>query len=241
MITLAVDSTAKIAACAVARDEQILASFRCDNGLTQSELLLPMAEAVMQEAGLSYADVDLFACTAGPGSFTGVRIGVAMIKGLAFGRNAACVGVSTLEALAQNLFPLTGIYCPVMDARRGQVYNALFRAEDGNLVRLTPDRAISIADLAAELRTSYPDSTVLLCGDGVDVVRDSADTEGISLGEVPSLLLGQNADSVIRCALRAYRRCECVDDASLRPTYLRLPQAERERLEREKKAIDAEK
>ena len=127
MLIIALDSTAVVASVALCRDDTPIAIFHVKNGNTHSETLLPMVESVLKCAGYTVDDVDLFACSVGPGSFTGVRIGVSTVKGLAFGKNKPCVAVSTLEALAENLVPQSGILCPVMNARRGQVYNALFR------------------------------------------------------------------------------------------------------------------
>ena len=152
MITLAFDSTAKAASVAALRDGIILAQETVDNGLTQSELLLPMAEDMLKSLRLAYDDIDLLATAVGPGSFTGVRIGVALIKGLAFGKNIPCASVSTVEALAENLAGLSGIVVPCLDARRGQVYTALFRSSEEGIVRLTEDMAIPLTELADMLR-----------------------------------------------------------------------------------------
>ena len=134
MLIFALDSTAVVGSVALCRDEKPLASFTIKNGNTHSETLLPMVEAVLKSAGVTVADIDLFACSVGPGSFTGVRIGAATIKGLAFDKSKPCIGVSTLESLAYNgAIPADGkvILCPAMNARRAQVYNALFACENG--------------------------------------------------------------------------------------------------------------
>ncbi len=237
MKILALDSTAKAASAALTEDDKILTVFTADNGLTHSEILLPMAENVCARAQTSLADVDYYAVTVGPGSFTGVRIGVAAVKGLAFrmpeSEKNNCVAVSTLEALAENLFPLDGIYAPVMDARRSEVYNALFRAENGTLVRLTPDRAISLNDLAEELLSLYPNTPVRLAGDGYGIAFGALGEKGVSLVPTPVLLRTQNAASVALCAYRKIGQGETVSDRALSPVYLRLPQAERDRLKKE--------
>lgn len=230
MRILAFDSTAVSASVAVTQDTKLVAESTANNGLTHSEILLPMAEAILKSAKLEIDDIDLFACTAGPGSFTGVRIGVATVKGLAFGTGKPCVGVSTLESLAQNLMPLDGIYCPVMDARRGQVYNALFEQKDGVLTRLTPDRALSLAELATELKSRYAGRVIRLSGDGYDLTRAAFAEYGIFSPETPQGLRLQSGLSTALCALRAYARGEAVKDVELTPVYLRLPQAERDRL-----------
>ncbi len=230
MNILALDSTAVSASVAVARDEKILARFTADNGLTHSELLLPMAEAALRAANLTVSDIDLFACTAGPGSFTGVRIGVSTVKGLAFGTGKPCVGVSTLEAIAENIAAMDGILCAVMDARRGQVYTALFETRDGVLTRLTDDEAVSLDALSARLLSDYAGRTVYLAGDGYNVSFAALSAAGVAIGETPSLLRLTSAASVAACAHRAALRGETVSDTDLVPVYLRLPQAERDRL-----------
>ena len=231
MLILALDSTAVVASVALCRDDTPIASFTVKNGNTHSETLLPMVGAVLKTAGITVNDIDLFACSVGPGSFTGVRIGVSTVKGLAFGKNKPCVAVSTLEALAENLVPASGILCPVMNARRGQVYNALFRFENGKLTRLCPDRALSVADLEAELLALG--ESVTLSGDGIPEFSRLA--AQIVPAEVSDRLVDQNAVSVAKCARRAYLEGKQCTDAELAPIYLRLPQAERERLEKLKK------
>ena len=227
MLILALDSTATVATAAVCDNETILAAKTVSCGLKHSETLLPLIETLLGIAGKKVSDVDLFACTVGPGSFTGVRIGAATIKGLAFG-GKKCVGVSTLEALAYNLRGQEGIVSPVMDARRGQLYNALFRWENDTLVRLTPDRVIMIDDFAKELAEAK--ENVYLCGDGYALVKETLSLTNIC--ETPQDQIYQNAVSVAQLALREYQKGKYVNDAELRPTYLRAPQAERERNER---------
>ncbi len=226
MIVLALDSTATVATAALVKDGEVLAAETQNCGRTHSETLLPIIERLYQTAGLSPKDTDLFACAAGPGSFTGVRIGTALIKGMAFG-GKDCIGVSTLEALAENLSDQEGIISPVMDARRGQVYNALFRAHDGKLTRLSKDRVIMLSELETEL-SSY-DEPICFVGDGYFL------TESLTLPgkqSTPPEKIFQNAVSVAKVALRDYAAGKAVSDRELRPIYLRAPQAERERLEK---------
>ena len=231
MITLAFDSTAKAASVAVLDGEKLLALYNIDNGLTQSELLLPMAENMLKSLGLTFADVGLLACAVGPGSFTGVRIGVALVKGIAFGRDIPCVAVSTLDELAENLKGLDGIIVPCMDARRQQVYTATYRGCAGKLEKLTDDRAISILELAEELKM-YGDESIYLSGDGYGVARLGLESAGVSVKHTPELLITENAYSVALIAQRKYNTGEYLTDLEIAPTYLRMPQAERERLER---------
>ena len=232
MKILAFDGTAKAATVALTDGDRTLGYYTVDNGLTQSELLLPMAENLLSSLKLTFSDVDIFATSVGPGSFTGVRIGVSLVKGLAFGKNIPCVGVSTLEALAENLKPLKGILVPCMDARRGQVYSATFRSDGENIERLTEDRAIALSALAEELR-EYRDECIYLSGDGYEVARRALLSDSIPLSATPELLILENAVSVAKVAKRSYERGEAVSDSELSPVYLRMPQAERERLERE--------
>lgn len=236
MKILAFDSSTRVAAVAVAEDERILASYTVDSGMTQSELLLPMARRALGDAHLTWSDIDLFAVTVGPGSFTGIRIGVSLVKGLAFERNTPCVPVSVMEALAEGLAPLDSILCPVADARRGQVYNALFCMRNGKLTRLCADRLILARDLLTELAATYPDTPIRLCGDAAGttaaLAKEVAPT--LSLPLTPPNLVLPNGGAVARCGLAAYRRGEAVSDAALAPIYLRPSQAEQERLEREK-------
>ena len=229
MLILALDSTAKEAAAAVLSDGVCLAS-ASGAARSGSEVLLPFAEATLAAAGKSVADLDLLAVAVGPGSFTGVRIGVSLAKGLAFGRDLLCAPVSTTEALAENLMPLGGIYCPVMDARRGEVYNALFRAErvDGawRLSRLAPDRAISAAKLADELAMQYQGERVLLVGDGVYVAEPILAERGVFLADLPDSLRRHSAVSVGRVGLRMANAGQTVSADTLAPTYLRPAQAD---------------
>lgn len=229
---LAFDGTAKAATVAVSDGDKILGHYTIDNGLTQSELLLPMAENLLKSLKLSFSDIGLFATAVGPGSFTGVRIGVSLVKGLAFGRGVPCTSVSTLEALAENVSGLNGIILPCMDARRGQVYTATFTSDVRGVTRLTEDRAISLSQLAEELKV-FEGKPIYLCGDGYEVAKNALEAAGIAICPTPELMICQSGASVARVAYRMWRDGGLTTDTELSPTYLRLPQAERERLERE--------
>ena len=230
MITLAFDTSAKVASAAVLDGERTLASYSIDNGLTQSELILPMAEDMLKKLGLSYSELGLLATSVGPGSFTGVRIGVSLVKGIAFGKDIPCVGVSTIEALAENLRGLSGYIIPVMDARRSQVYTATFYSDGEELIRKTEDRAVSLTELAEELKSV--NENVYLVGDGYEVARKALLSLGIKLSATPTELRNENAASVARVAVRKKESGQTVSDLEISPVYLRMPQAERERLER---------
>lgn len=228
MKILALDSTAVVGTVALCEDEKLVAHYTLNTGNTHSQTLLPMIESVLRSAEWEIDDIDLFAVSQGPGSFTGVRIGIATVKGLAFGKNIPCAGVSTLDALAYNLRCFNGIICPVMNARRAQVYNALFSCRDGVLTRLCPDRAISIAELDEEL--AGMDEPVYLVGDGYDVTAEGLSKTAIR--PVPEEMRVQSGYSVAMCGLAAYKNGDATDDITLAPVYLRPSQAERERAER---------
>ena len=229
MITLAFDSTARLASVAVVKNGRPLANYTIDNGLTQSELLLPMAEDMLRSLRLSIDDIDLFAVSVGPGSFTGVRIGVALIKGLAFGKGKPVAEVSTLEELAENLRGLDGYIVPVMDARRGQVYTAIFRGCGNTLERVTEDSALSIEELYEKIKG---EKRVYLVGDGYETAHKGLTALGAYILDTPTLLRGQSAVSVALVGERMQAEGRLVSDTALKPTYLRMPQAERERLEK---------
>lgn len=229
MKILALDSTENTAAVAITEDETLVASAVINAGRSHSELLLPAIQSIMEASRLSYSDIELFACSSGPGSFTGVRIGVATVKGLAIGRNVPCIGVSATEALAYNYVNIDGIICPSMDARRSQLYNALFRSENGVITRLTEDRSISSADLAAELR-GY-NEPIYLCGGGEHIIRAAAEGNP-NLKNTPELLKRQNGYSVALCAYRnilSGADISTLTDRAVAPSYLRPSQAERMR------------
>jgi len=225
MLILSIDSTAKAASAALCEDTEPLAHIFLNTGLTHSQTLLVMVDQALKNAGRTIEDVDLFAVSNGPGSFTGVRIGVALVKGLACSRDALCAGVSTLEALARNAEGFSGIYCPVMDARNNQVYNALFKFENGVMVRIAPDRAISTDELRAELETFSDD--IMLIGDGAKLCMDRfSDMPNVRM--VNDTLRLQNAVSVGRAAFYMHKEGKCVPVQQLDVNYLRLSQAERE-------------
>lgn len=228
MKILALESSALTASAAVCEDGKVLGEYTLNNGNTHSETLLPMVESLFHFLGITAKDIDLFAVAAGPGSFTGVRIGTATAKGLAFGTGKPCIGVSTLEALAHNLQVPGGLICPVMNARRKQVYTALFRSNGSQLERLMPDSAIGIDELD-ELLKAY-EEPVYLTGDGYGITAQNLKHP---IGYTPERLRDQSAASVAAVALLAYQNGVRTTDAELVPVYLRPCQAERERMERE--------
>ena len=238
MTILAFETSAKAASAALFREGLLLGETYQNTGLTHSQTLLSMAESLMASCGIIPAEIDAVGVAAGPGSFTGVRIGVAAAKGFAWGREIPCVGVSTLAAMAVGLGAWQGYVCPVMDARRSQVYNALFRADCGKYTRIREDRAISLRDLGEDIQ-NLP-GPIFLVGDGSVLCYNAL------LETVPGLVLPpehrrhQRAAGVALEAARILETGEHPDGAELVPNYLRLSQAERERLERMENAARAD-
>lgn len=230
MLILSLDSTAVTASAALAeiKDGDLLtySVFTAKNKMTHSENLMPMIDHVLSVYGAKVSDPDLLAVNAGPGSFTGVRIGVATVKGLAYPRSLPCAPVSTLESLAENLAGTEGAVCALMDARRGQFYCALFE----NGVRLTPDDCKSFKDLNVLLQEKQ--TPVTLCGDGALPFAKLCG-EALPYRLANPVIREQNALSTAICGYRMYEEGKTVSGKELRPVYLRLPQAERERLEKQ--------
>lgn len=224
MKILALDSSAITASVAVSEGDGIIKSEFINNGLTHSQTLLPMVKRVLESANLSVNDIDIFAVTNGPGSFTGVRIGVCAVKGLAFAENKKCIGVSTLEAIAQNLAEEECICVACMDARRSQIYTATFECGGGELKRLTDDEAVSIESIAERIN-AYK-KKVYLAGDGAKlafgILKDKC--ENIFLPSEDKIY--QNACSV--CLLANKNKDKAQPSDMLVPLYLRLSQAQRE-------------
>ena len=227
MLLLAFETTAKSCSVAIHDGTKLLAESYQNSGLTHSQTLMVMAQDLLKVCGKSAADVTHLAVAAGPGSFTGVRIGVAAAKGFAWGAELPVYGVSTLEAMAMGLGAFDGHICACMDARRNQVYNALFLCENGKLTRVTEDRAIALAELKTELE--HIDGPIYLVGDGAALAHKQL---GMDLILPPEHRQHQRASGVALAALAAMDRGESADGAALQPNYLRLSQAERERLER---------
>lgn len=232
MKILALESSAVAASAALCEDEALIAQSFRHSGLTHSQTLLPMAQQLLADCGLAVRDLDLIAVAAGPGSFTGLRIGVAAAKGLAWAAQLPCAGCSTLAAMAWGVGDWEGEVCCAMDARRNQVYNARFLLKDGQPRRLTQDRAIALSDLTEELKgTTVPQ---LVVGDGAQLCYDALTAAGIPARLAPPHLRLQSAWGVAREALALARAGQTLSPHALTPVYHRLSQAERERLAREK-------
>ena len=232
MLILAFETSAKAASVALMEGEKLLGESYQNTGLTHSQTLMVMAEDLLKQCNKTVQDVTAVAVAEGPGSFTGVRIGVAAAKGFAWGREIPCYGISTLEAMAESLGIYEGYVCPVMDARRSQVYNALFYVNNGVVERRQEDRAISLADLGAELAAL--NAPIFLVGDGSDLThRTLKDQVNVILP--PEHRKHQRATGVAILAARQAAAGEAPSGGALTPNYLRLSQAEREKLERMKK------
>ena len=233
MLILAFETSAKAASVALRENGKLLGESYQNPGLTHSQPLMVMAEDVLKQCGKTAADVNAVAVAEGPGSFTGVRIGVAAAKGFAWGKEIPCYGVSTLEAMAESLGVFDGYVCACMDARRSQVYNALFLAEGGKLTRVSEDRAIALADLKEELKVL--DKPVFLVGDGANLCYNTLGREVPGLALPPEHRIHQRAVGVAILANRMAEAGLAPSGGELTPNYLRLSQAEREKLERENK------
>ena len=225
MLILSVDSSASPASVCLFENGKIIADYYLNTGFTHSQTLMAMAESVMKISCKKPEEIDLYAVNSGPGSFTGVRIGVSAVKGMAYAANKPCVSVSTLESMAYNCLGNDCVVCACMDARRSQVYNALFKVNGSIITRLCEDRAISIDDLLPALYEIT--DKIFLVGDGAHLVADRAEND--SIVQAPAKSVFQRASSVALAAEEKYGRGEILSSASLMPTYLRLSQAERER------------
>lgn len=225
MKILALETSAKAVSAAVSEDGKILACGSQDTGLTHSRTLMPIVQHLLKNTGMDISEMDAIAVAAGPGSFTGIRIGVAAAKGLAFAADKPAVGVSTLAAMARNVAFADGLIVCAMDARRSQIYNALFQARDGQLTRLVPDRAIALEALVEELRQD--DQPKLVVGDGARLCADHLTAAGISCRLAPPHLVMQSAATVALEAELLAAQGQLVSAQALEPVYLRPAQAQR--------------
>lgn len=233
MRILAFESSAKAASVALMEDGILLGECFQHSGKTHSATLMPMAQSLLKDCDLAPGDLDVVAVAKGPGSFTGVRIGVAAAKGLAWAAEKPVCGVSTLLGMATQMAHMEGVICPVMDARRQQVYNALFESDGKNLTRLTEDRAISLEDLKKELETCK--KKIFLVGDGAKLCYNTLKDE-LDLVYPPQFLEMQRASGVAMAAYAMAQAGELTTAQEITPNYLRLSQAERERLEKLKQS-----
>lgn len=226
---LAVDTTAIPVSCAILQDGRLLASYYAHTKSTHSQTLMPMIEHALKINGLSAESVDAFAVNTGPGSFTGVRIGVSAVKGLAFANNKPCIDVSTLECMAEGFcgLPMNAVLCCAMDARCQQVYAALFSCDEkGSVTRDTDDEAISLDDLYIKLKTI--EKPIVFVGDGAQICYNSLKDKLPNCSPAPLPLRYQTAACTASVAMRKLQDGEALTNSELMPRYLRLPQAERE-------------
>lgn len=223
MKILAIDCADKSASCAIVDNGKVISSSFVSAGLTHSRTLMPMVNAMLLNSEQTLQDIDCFAVTAGPGSFTGLRIGIAAVKGMAYGCDKPCAGVSTLYAAALGVANMSGIICAVMDARCNQVYNALFSSDGKTLTRLCDDRALMCAELEAELRDNYLNERIIFVGGGAELCYSM-------FGEALGGILAPEHNRTVRaeCVAMAVSEADFVSCEKLGPSYLRLPQAERE-------------
>lgn len=226
MKILAVDTSATAASVAIAEGNKLIGEFSIDTALTHSRTLMPMLEQLLKNTGSTIDDIEALAVNAGPGSFTGVRIGVAAVKGLAFSKNLPCVSVSTLHSMAYNMLGCDCIVCAVMDARCSQVYNALFKVEGERVTRLIEDRALSLSDLKQELKSIK--EKIILVGDGAVLCSNYLGKELDNVVLAPFNKRVQTASSVAYAAFEKLKQGEKLTAQQLMPVYLRLPQAQRE-------------
>lgn len=224
MLICSVDSSATPASVCLFEDDKIIAEYYLNTGFTHSQTLLAMLESVLRISGKKPEEIDLYAVNSGPGSFTGVRIGVSAVKGMAYAQDKPCVEVSTLESMAYNFLGSHAIICACMDARRRQVYHGLFRVDGNTVERLCEDKAIAVDELLSGLSK---DEEIILVGDGAELVCQNTVIPTVRLA--PPNLRYQRASSVALAAVESYNRGEVTSPAALMPRYLRLSQAERER------------
>lgn len=229
MNILAMDSSAKSASVAYLKDGMLAGQFYINSGLTHSTTLMPMTENLLNIAGLSLDDVDFFAVSCGPGSFTGLRIGIAAVKGMALAENKLCVAISTLEAIAYGFIKTDKLICSLVDARCKRFFCAFFRCKaDGEVKRLTEDKALSYEEISDIINKDYSDEKVILAGDGAEVAYDLI-KENTSNAEIAPLHFRfQQSVGVAMAAEKYITLGKTVSSQQLVPAYLSLPQAQRE-------------
>lgn len=234
MKILSIECSATPASVAVINDGKVLASSFVNVKLTHSQTLMPMVENILNSAKLNISDIDGLAISNGPGSFTGVRIGISALKGIAAPKNLPCAAVSTLRAIAENYRGTDCYVCAVMDARCNQVYNAIFEVKNNDVIRLCDDRALMCNKLAEEIKNNYgnTDKCIIIVGDGTDIFFPFVENINNVRKASPSLRF-QNAVGVGLVAEPKFKNGDILSADALLPFYLRLPQAERELKEKQ--------
>lgn len=223
MKILAIDTSSKNSSVAICDNENILSEFNINNSITHSQTIMPMLSSALELAKIKLQNIDIFAVSSGPGSFTGIRIGMSAIKGLALGLNKPCVSISSLESLAYNFLFYNGMICSVIDAKCENVYSSIFKINNQNVIRLSEDRLISINDLCNNLLTYNKD--IMIVGDATNILCSS----NISNSFIPSPinLRLQKATSIAKIALEKYNNNQMTNSENLIPLYLNKPQAEK--------------
>lgn len=229
MRVLALDSSATSASVALVNDNFVLGEFYINTKIKHSQTLMMMVESLLKNTKTDIKGVDAFAVSVGPGSFTGIRIGVSAVKGMAYALNKPCIPVSTLHAIAFNLVGLgQSLVCAVMDARCEQVYNAIFEIEDDRVMRVVEDRAIGIEGLKNEIISKYDNKIINLVGDGANLCYNDLNKDIKNLKLLPEHLLYQHAVGVSKAGIYLYNKGIILSALELNPVYLRMPQAQRE-------------
>ena len=245
MKILAVDSSSVAATACIWEDNFLVGEYFLNTRLTHSQTIMEMVESLCKESGIDISEIDVFASAIGPGSFTGLRIGIAAVKGMAIGAGGKftkniegeeisysgkpCVGVSTLEGLANNMEGFEGIICPVMDARCNQVYTAIFEGVNDKIIRLYEDSAISIDELYEVLK-QYKDRKIYFVGDGAKLCMDKLGDSFKDAKIAPEAIRYSRASSIAKAAEEiAKNENNLLYSGELVPAYIRLPQAQRER------------
>ena len=225
MKILAIDTSALTATAAIIADGKLISEISTTTALNHSVTVMPMIDEILKKVNMDISEIDLFACSEGPGSFTGLRIGIGTIKGLAYGLDKKVVGVSTLLALAYNISFTDAVIAPIMDARRNQVYNALYKYDGENLTEIVSPRALSVEELCEEISEK-----TIFVGDGVLAYKDKIKE---ILGEKALFANPQNLLQRAGSVAFAAQNLSPIDAEELTAVYLRKPQAEREREEKE--------
>ena len=239
MKILAIDTTASPVSAAILNDGFLMGEFFLNTKTTHSQTLMPLVDSLLKTTNTEIKDIDVFAVNSGPGSFTGVRIGVASVKGMTMPLDKPCASISTLESMAYSMPYSDGIVCAVMDARCSQVYNALFMLDNGTIERITEDRAISISELENDL-SYYEENSIYLVGDGAELCYQSFWERLPNVMLTPMNIRYQHAYGTAMAALKLAERGELITSDGLMPVYLRLPQAERELKARQQKEQNAQ-
>lgn len=229
MKILSVDTSSNVASVAITDDEKLICEITVNTKKTHSQTLMPMIDSALKQSELGIPDIDLIVSANGPGSFTGLRIGVSAVKGLAHAKDIPVVGVSILEAMAYDLPFCEYIISPIMDARRNQVYNALYEWKNDELMEVKEPRALSIEELANELLET--DKKVVFLGDGVSVHKEFIKEKMGDRAVFAPVSASEQRASGLAAAAKNKKRISCYE---LAPIYLRKPQAERELEEKEK-------